>query len=150
MGATIGETEHMLGRRISSMDVHVARRVRAARIARGVSQEELGNAAGVTFQQIQKYEKGVNRIGTGRLHDFAEFLQMPVAYFFEGADRSPATAKESGMSAITEALSTKEGMRIALALSRIRDPELRRRVADVLEAIVRDESEVRSPARAKA
>jgi transcriptional regulator with XRE-family HTH domain len=139
----------MLGRRISSMDIHVGRRVRAARIAQGVSQEELGNAVGVTFQQIQKYEKGINRIGTGRLHDFAKFLQVPVTYFFEGAGKDPSTASASGLSAITEALSTKEGVRIAIALSRITNPALRRRIADVLEAIVHDESEeVRSLSRA--
>jgi transcriptional regulator with XRE-family HTH domain len=131
----------MLGRRIGSMDIHVGRRVRAARIAHGVSQERLGNAVGVTFQQIQKYEKGVNRIGTGRLHDFARFLQVPVTYFFEGAGKSPSTAGGSGMSAITEALSTKEGVRIAIALSRIKNPILRRRIADVLEAIVQEDSE---------
>jgi transcriptional regulator with XRE-family HTH domain len=148
-GAATIENSEMLGRRISAMDIHVGRRVRAARIAQGVSQEELGNAVGVTFQQIQKYEKGVNRIGTGRLHDFAKFLEVPVTYFFDGAGKGPSTAGVSGMSAITEALSTKEGVRIAIALSRISNPALRRRIADVLEAIVQDESEeVRSLSRA--
>ena len=130
----------MIGRRISAVDIYVGRRVRAARIAQGVSQEQLGGAVGVTFQQIQKYEKGVNRIGTGRLHALAKFLQVPVTYFFEGAGKAPLTGDGSGMSAITEALSTKEGMRIAVALSRISNAALRRRIADMLEAIVQDES----------
>jgi transcriptional regulator with XRE-family HTH domain len=139
----------MIGRKIGAVDVHVGLRVRAARLVRHISQEKLGDAVGVTFQQIQKYENGVNRIGTGRLHAIAKLLGVPVTYFFEGADKNPSKpARESGMNAVTEALSTTEGVRIALALSRIHNRDIRRRVANLLEAIVEGENkEVRSRSR---
>jgi transcriptional regulator with XRE-family HTH domain len=130
----------MVGRKTSAVDVHVGHRVRAARLARGVSQEKLADAVGVTFQQIQKYEKGVNRIGTGRLHAIAGHLGLPVTYFFDGIEKNPSRTSVSGMNAITEALGTREGVRIAAALSRIQSPQMRRRIADLLEAIIEDES----------
>lgn len=131
----------MASRRVGAVDIHVGRRVRAARLAHRISQEKLAEAVGVSFQQIQKYEKGVNRIGTGRLHAIAKLLQLPVTYFFDGIEKTPAKgAARDSMNAITEALSTAEGVRIALALSRIHDAEMRRRVAKLLEAIIETES----------
>jgi transcriptional regulator with XRE-family HTH domain len=130
------KADTVTGRRISAVDVHVGRRVRAARLLRSISQEKLAAAVGVSFQQIQKYENGSNRIGTGRLHAIAKLLDVPVTYFFEGIDKIPAKpARDTAMDAITEALSTKEGVRIAVALSRMH-PEIRRRFADLLEAII--------------
>ncbi len=130
----------MLARGVNAVDIHVGRRVRTARLAHRISQERLADAVGVSFQQIQKYEKGVNRIGTGRLHAIAKFLDLPVTYFFEGIDKHPSKAtRNSSMNAITEALSTKEGTRIAVALSRIHSTEMRRRVAALLEAIIKEE-----------
>jgi transcriptional regulator with XRE-family HTH domain len=127
--------------RLSAIDIEVGRRVRAARIAHGKTQEELADAVGVSFQQIQKYEKGSNRIGMGRLHAIAKFLDEPVDYFFAGIDQdSRKSAGESTTSAIAEALSTKEGVRIAVALSRIGNLERRRRIADLLEAMIDRES----------
>ncbi len=136
----------MAGLRITAVDVHVGRRVRAARIAKHVTQETLARAVGVRFQQIQKYENGTNRIGTGRLHAMATLLQVPVNYFFEGIDQNLSTgAPDPSMHAATEALSTKEGVRIAVALARIRNPATRRRIADLLEAMIADDQvEVRS------
>ena len=126
----------------SAADIHVGRRVRAARLARRMSQEKLAEAVGVSFQQIHKYEKGVNRIGTGRLHSIAKLLELPVTYFFDGIDKNPAkTGFDPGMSAITDALSTEEGVRIALALSRIQNSQMRRRIADLLEAMIANEGE---------
>jgi transcriptional regulator with XRE-family HTH domain len=131
----------MAARRTSSVDVHVGRRVRLARLAHGKSQEALAEAADVTFQQLQKYENGANRIGMGRLHAIAKFLDEPLAYFFEGIEPNrPKSADESAANAITKALSTKEGVRIALALSRIENLERRRRIADLLEAMIEGES----------
>ena len=126
----------MASRRVGAVDIHVGRRVRAARLAHRISQEKLAEAVGVSFQQIQKYEKGVNRIGTGRLHAIAKLLQLPVTYFFEGVEKTHSKVSRDSMSAITEALSTSEGVRIALALSRIHDAEMRRRVAKLLEALI--------------
>ena len=124
------------------VDIHVGLRIRAARLAAGLSQERLGNALGVTFQQVQKYEKGANRVGAGRLSDIARVLSVPVAYFFE----SDATEEHGGgglgvgYNDITVVLSTTEGMRIARALARIPDPEMRRRIADLLEAMIERET----------
>lgn len=137
-------------RRVDAVDIHVGRRVRTARLVRGMSQEKLADAVGVSFQQIQKYEKGTNRIGTGRLYAIARLLELPLTYFFDGVESGlSANGKASQVTAITQALSTREGVRIAAALSRIEDPALRYRIADLLEAIIADESrEVRSFSRA--
>jgi transcriptional regulator with XRE-family HTH domain len=123
------------------VDVHVGLRIRAARLAAGLSQERLGTALGVTFQQVQKYEKGANRVGAGRLSDIARVLSVPVSYFFEshGADNHAPSLNE-GFNDVTIVLSTTEGMRIARALARIPDPETRRRIADLLEAIIERET----------
>jgi transcriptional regulator with XRE-family HTH domain len=126
----------------NAIDVHVGLRIRAARLAAGLSQERLGNELGVTFQQVQKYEKGSNRVGASRLSDTAKVLSVPVSFFFEngaGSEKSPKT--NDGLLAITEALSTPEGIRIARALARISDPNLRRRLADLLEAMVDQKSQ---------
>ncbi len=91
----------------------------------------------MTFQQVQKYEKGSNRVGASRLSDAARVLSVPVSFFFEndaGNDKSRRT--NDGLLAMTEALSTPEGIRIARALARISDPNVRRRLADLLEAMV--------------
>ncbi|MBV8835563.1 MAG: helix-turn-helix transcriptional regulator [Alphaproteobacteria bacterium] len=123
------------------VDVHVGLRIRAARLAAGLSQERLGNALGVTFQQVQKYEKGANRVGAGRLSDIARVLSVPVSYFFESdAVDGRASAPSEGFNDITVVLSTAEGMRIARALARIPDPETRRRIADLLEAMIERET----------
>jgi DNA-binding XRE family transcriptional regulator len=123
------------------LDVHVGLRIRAARLASGLSQERLGTALGVTFQQVQKYEKGANRVGAGRLSDIARALSVPVSYFFEsdGAD-GHAPVVSAGFNDVTVVLSTTEGMRIARALARIPDPETRRRIADLLEAMIERET----------
>jgi transcriptional regulator with XRE-family HTH domain len=128
-------------KKASLVDIHVGLRIRAARLGAGLSQERLGTALGVTFQQVQKYEKGANRVGAGRLSDIARVLSVPVSYFFENdaADSHPATLNE-GFNDVTVALSTTEGMRIARALARIPDAETRRRIADLLEAMIERET----------
>ena len=123
------------------VDVHVGLRIRAARLAAGLSQERLGSGLGVTFQQVQKYEKGANRVGAGRLSDIARVLSVPVSYFFESeAVETNATKLSEGFNDITVVLSTSEGMRIARALARIPDAEMRRRIADLLEAMIERET----------
>jgi transcriptional regulator with XRE-family HTH domain len=123
------------------VDVHVGLRIRAARLAAGLSQERLGTALGVTFQQVQKYEKGANRVGAGRLSDVARALSVPVSYFFESdAADAPAGSLGEGFNDITVVLSTTEGIRIARALARIPDAEMRRRIADLLEAMIERET----------
>jgi transcriptional regulator with XRE-family HTH domain len=123
------------------VDVHVGLRIRAARLAAGWSQGRLADHLGVTFQQVQKYEKGKNRVGVGRLTDIARFLSVPTSYFFENVPDSNWRARTNGgIAALTEALSTEEGIRIARALARIPEPDVRRRIANLLEVIAERES----------
>lgn len=96
-------------------------------------------ALGLTFQQVQKYEKGVNRVGASRMHAIARILSVPESCFFEQADDADApSAVNPGFQAITDALTTPEGIRIARALSKIEDANTRRRIADLLEAMIAD------------
>ena len=74
-------------KRFGDVDGHVGRRIRERRLALGISQEKLGNALGISFQQIQKYEVGTNRVAAGRLWDIAKVLEVDVGYFFEGIER---------------------------------------------------------------
>lgn len=136
----------MPGSRVSAVDGHVGRRVKMARLAAGVSQDKLAIALGVTFQQVQKYENGANRVGPGRLHAIAKMLNVPVSFFFEGLDK-PLQSHRDVLSTIERALSTKEGVRIAVALARIDSVELRRRVANLLEQIIDDEEQGAATAR---
>ena len=110
-----------------------------ARLAAGFSQERLARALQVSFQQVQKYEKGVNRIGASRLSDIARVLNIPVSYLFEDAppvaesEALPADAPQPG--SITVVLSTPEGLRAARAFAAISDPMLRLAIAIFLESI---------------
>lgn len=118
----------------NSLDIHVGRRVRMARLSAGFSQERLAKALQVSFQQVQKYEKGTNRIGASRLSDIAGVLQVPVAYFFEDAP-SVARADDAQQGAVTNVLSTPEGLRVAKAFASIADPALRLAIAAFLESM---------------
>lgn len=117
------------------VDKHVGARVRARRILVGMSQEKLGNSLGLTFQQIQKYEKGTNRIGASRLQNIAKTLSVPVAYFFEGAPVESAglgfaETEQSGY--VADILSTPEGISLAKAFMRISDPRVRRKIVELV------------------
>jgi len=126
----------------NAVDVHVGLRIRAARLAAGLSQERFGHELGVSFQQVQKYEKGSNRVGASRLSDAAKILAVPVSFFFENDEGiNNSRNANDGLLAMTEALSTPEGISIARALGQISNPNLRRRLADLLEAMVDRESQ---------
>jgi transcriptional regulator with XRE-family HTH domain len=119
------------------IDKHVGSRVRMRRMMLGMSQEKLGDALGLTFQQVQKYEKGSNRIGASRLQQIALILQVPVAFFFEGAPSPPGTPSGFGEAAspayVTDFLATTDGLALVKAFMRIANPKLRRRVVDLVE-----------------
>jgi transcriptional regulator with XRE-family HTH domain len=104
-----------------------------------MSQEKLGDALGLTFQQVQKYEKGTNRIGASRLQQIAIILQVPVAFFFEGApDLGDGTrvAKDAPSPAyVSDFLATSDGLALTKAFMRISDVKLRRRIVDLVEQI---------------
>jgi len=121
------------------VDAHVGNRMRLRRMLIGLSQEKLGEMLGLTFQQVQKYEKGVNRIGAGRLYQIAEFLSVPVNYFYEGfvgpEERSRAANDDSATKPVMEFLSSGEGLQLALAFMRIKDVKVRKRVIDLIKSL---------------
>lgn len=121
------------------VDVHVGSRVRMRRMMLSMSQERLGEQLGVTFQQVQKYEKGSNRIGASRLQEIARVLQVPVAFFFEDAPGDTNTASGFGESQssgfVTDFLTSSEGLSLNRAFVRIGDATVRRRVIELVEAL---------------
>ena len=125
------------------IDVHVGSRLKLRRTMMGMTQEKLGDRLGVTFQQIQKYEKGTNRIGASRLQEISEILEAPVSFFFEDAEpinvkRSEPSlgfAEDSAAPFETPYGSTSEAHALAKAFSRIGDARIRRRVIDLVETL---------------
>ena len=124
-------------------DKHVGARVRMRRMMLGMSQEKLGDALGLTFQQVQKYEKGANRIGASRLQQISHILQVPVSFFFEGAPNVSAHATTSLSEApspayVSDFLATSDGLSLTKAFMRIKSAKLRRRIVDLVEQIAED------------
>ncbi len=122
-------------------DRYVGARVRMRRMMLGMSQEKLGDALGLTFQQVQKYEKGANRIGASRLQHIAHIFQVPVSFFFEGAPSVPGYHAPPGMAEtpspayVSDFLSTSDGLALTKAFMRIKSAKLRRRIVDMVEEI---------------
>jgi transcriptional regulator with XRE-family HTH domain len=124
----------------SPIDVQVGTRVRLRRMLIGMSQEKLGEMLGLTFQQVQKYEKGVNRIGAGRLFQVAHILGVPIDYFYEGvngvSEGAPGFAEPgAGSPPVMEFLSSGEGLQLSLAFMKIKDPKVRKRVLDLVKSL---------------
>ena len=124
------------------IDKHVGSRVRMRRMMLGMSQEKLGDALGLTFQQVQKYEKGTNRIGASRLQQISHILQVPVSFFFEGAPSVPGGARVAeglgeapSPAYVSDFLATSDGLALTKAFMRITDSKLRRRIVDLVEQI---------------
>jgi transcriptional regulator with XRE-family HTH domain len=128
------------------VDTHVGRRLRLKRTFLGLSQESVGKQIGVTFQQIQKYERGINRMGASRLYDFAKVLGVPVAYFFEnygdytldegaalGAAESSAPAFEH------DDTNNRETLEVMRAYYRIKNPVVRKRIIDLIKAMAAED-----------
>jgi transcriptional regulator with XRE-family HTH domain len=122
------------------IDKHVGSRVRMRRMMLNMSQEKLGDALDLTFQQVQKYEKGTNRIGASRLQQIAHILQVPIEFFFEGAPSGVAHPTGLGDAPspayVSDFLASSEGLALTRAFTRISDPKVRRRIVDLVEAIV--------------
>ena len=123
------------------IDKHVGSRVRMRRMMLSMSQEKLGGALGLTFQQVQKYEKGTNRIGASRLQQISHILQVPVAFFFEGAPTFHPQNEGDGMGEapsptyVSDFLATSDGLALTKAFMEIQEPKLRRRIVDLVEEI---------------
>lgn len=119
------------------VDVHVGKRLRLRRSMLGLSQDSLGKEIGVTFQQIQKYERGVNRIGSSRLYDFSRILTVPVGYFFEdfsGEDAAGFAESDVGEYE-AETLDSKETLSLIRAYYRIKDQAIRKKVLGLIKAM---------------
>ncbi len=121
------------------VDKYVGSRVRMRRIMLGMSQEKLGEALGLTFQQVQKYEKGTNRVGASRLQRISEILQVPVSFLFDGGPSGAVNAdgfSEAGSPAyVSDFLATSEGLALTRAFTRITDAKMRRSIVELVEQI---------------
>jgi transcriptional regulator with XRE-family HTH domain len=147
---TVGSEDRLEspGRKPNPMDIHVGSRVRLRRMVIGMSQEKLGEKMGLTFQQIQKYEKGTNRIGASRLHQLSQIMDVPVGFFFEDAPShvsrhvmAPAGFAESKTEAfLLDFLNSRDGLELNRAFVKITDPKVRKRVVELVRALSEEAS----------
>ena len=133
--------------RPSPIDVHVGTRIRLRRTLLGMSQERLGEAIGLTFQQVQKYERGVNRVGASRLFDLSHVLDVPISFFFDDMpanlasafggppSRRPVAASDGTESNSDDTLNRRETLELVRAYYRISDPAVRKRVFDLVKSM---------------
>jgi transcriptional regulator with XRE-family HTH domain len=121
------------------IDKHVGARVRMRRLMVGMSQGKLGEALDVTFQQVQKYEKGANRIGASRLQQLARVLEVPPSFFFDGAPTSEVNSggfhEPDNSSYVVDFLSTNEGLQLNRAFAAIKDPKVRKKILDLVQSL---------------
>ena len=121
-------------------DIHVGSRIRLRRNMLGMSQEKLGEALGITFQQIQKYEKGTNRVGASRLQNISSILNVPVSFFFEDAPGDKPVGADGLSEAaspnyVVDFLSSSEGLQLNRAFVRIEDAKVRRKLIELAKAL---------------
>jgi transcriptional regulator with XRE-family HTH domain len=122
-----------MGKGTDPYDIEVGRRIRARRLARQMSQMELGHQLGLTFQQVQKYEKGANRVGAGRLKRIARILDAPIPYFFGDAGESGSEEEE-----VSDFMRNARMLRLLRAYARIPDERVQQSLLDLTEKIARD------------
>ncbi len=133
--------------RPSPVDVHVGSRIRLRRTLMGLSQERLGDALGLTFQQVQKYERGVNRVGASRLFDLSRILDVPIGFFFDtmpdaiSGQVTQARAvggfaeSQDGFGAAEDTMNKRETLDLVRAYYRITDPNIRKRMYDLMKSM---------------
>lgn len=132
-------------RKPNPVDIHVGGRIRLRRMMSGLSQERLGEQMGLTFQQIQKYEKGANRVGASRLFQLAKVLEVPVSYFFDDLEQPETDHQATGFAEprsqdfVLEFLNSREGLELNRAFVKIEDPKVRRRVIDLIRSLSENE-----------
>lgn len=134
----------MVKKNPNPVDVHVGHRIRMRRVLMGMSQEKLGEQLGLTFQQVQKYEKGSNRVSASRLHQISQILGVPVAFFFDDLPSSGGAAgfSEGGSETrIFEFLNTSEGLQLNKAFSEIRDQSVRRKLIELAKTLSDSQNE---------
>lgn len=120
-------------KRPNQIDIDVGRRIRLQRNVMGMSQTTLADALGITFQQVQKYEKGTNRVGASRLSNIARILNVPVSYFF--GDQSPVSAGLAPLDELAQFLSTAEGQDLNTAFARVKSATMRKKIVDLVKAL---------------
>ena len=129
----------MIAKVPNPIDKYVGSRIRMRRIMLGMSQEKLGEALGLTFQQVQKYEKGTNRVGASRVQQISDILQVPVSFLFEGGPNASVNGTGLGEAPspayVADFLATSEGLALTRAFTRISDAKLRRSIVDMVEQI---------------
>ena len=140
---TMRRARRTKSRSVTAIDQHVGQRVRAQRLLTGMSQEALAGALDLTFQQVQKYERGVNRIGAGRLSQIATVLGTSIGFFYEGAPRGsgPASDNDARMTRLTGFLATKQGQQLVQSFEAIPDGDLRQRILALMATLSRRPSE---------
>jgi len=135
--------EAVVKRIANPVDKHVGSRIRMRRLMLGMSQEKLGDGLGLTFQQVQKYEKGTNRVGASRLQHISQLLQVPVPFFFEGAPQLPGQPIGIGPAPspayVFNFLATTDGLALTKAFMQIKETSMRRRIVHLVEEIAGDE-----------
>ncbi len=138
-----GASDDHSARRPNPVDIHVGGRVRLRRMILGMSQEKLGESLGLTFQQVQKYEKGVNRIGASRLYDLSKVLGVPVQFFYEDVqdtNNGPASAQvgfaeRPAESYVVDFLSSRDGLELNKAFLKVTDPKVRKSIVDLVKTL---------------
>ncbi len=131
----------LIARKSDGIDKHVGERVRLRRIMLKMSQGELGAKTGVTFQQLQKYEKGTNRIGASRLYQLSQVLEVPLGFFFEDLPGAKGRSGNGLPDYLVEVMSTALGQRIVRAVSRIQDTKMRANFAQLIEGVAGEQRE---------
>lgn len=126
------------------IDIHVGSRIRLRRNMLGLSQEKLGENLGITFQQIQKYEKGTNRVGASRLQAISSILSVSVSFFFEDAPEQPGQqnigfSEDNVATYAVDFLHTNEGVQLTRYFTKITDPKVRRKIIDLVKTLADDD-----------
>ncbi len=123
------------------VDIHVGSRVRLRRKTTRMSQEKLGDLLGITFQQVQKYERGSNRIGASRLWKIAQILEVPVAFFYEGLPNNNAAdgfAESDQTPVVYDFINSTDGIALAMAVSQIKSRAVRRQILELARSLATD------------
>lgn len=133
---------NMKNKKPNPIDVYVGGRIKLRRNMLGLSQEKLGDALGVTFQQVQKYEKGTNRVGASRLQAVSKILQTPVEFFFDGAPEVSGSSKgaevlnmDNSSTKHLEFIATTEGIKLNRSFARIKNPKVRAKALELIKAM---------------
>lgn len=128
----------------NAIDIYVGSRIRMQRALKGMSQTTLAEGLGVTFQQVQKYEKGTNRVGSSRLQAIANVLGVPVAFFFEegpGGSPDPQGSEMGASAEIVQFLSSAEGLALNRAFAKVQDAKIRRKFVDLVKTLAKEPAE---------